>query len=403
MTPEEFPEPTIPGYTIKSVIGKGGFATVYLAQQHTLQRDVALKVMNPLLTSDADFCARFLREAQDTASVSNHPNIITVHDVGQITTACYMSMQHLPGPNLKQRIENADPSLDTRSLLYELGSALLHVHQKGFIHRDVKPANILFTESGEAVLSDFGIARLDCRSTQLTHQGHVVGTATYMSPEQSRGDPAIDARSDLYSLGVVLFEVLAYHPPFEASDPMVLMLKHLNEPIPRLPEKFSAYQSVLDKLMAKQVDQRYASAHELLKDLESGFGNTGKRAWQSTSGLVRDATSRRTSHETKSSTVLVVTLLTLVLLAISLGFLYWQSKTALPAASLRCPELTLTQASERDALIQLASAHQETGRSVYPPGANALEAYLLALELDPCNPRILEAVAQIRLTAKETP
>ncbi|MFK8081124.1 MAG: serine/threonine-protein kinase [Granulosicoccus sp.] len=401
MTPEDFPKPSIPGYTIKSVVGIGGFATVYLAQQHTLKRDIALKVMNPLLVSDSDFCTRFLREAQDTASVSNHPNIITIHDVGHVDSTYYIAMQYLPGLNLKQRIENTNDLINAERVLHDLASALSYVHQKGFIHRDVKPANVLFTESGDAVLSDFGVARLGNRATQLTQQGNVVGTTLYMSPEQCRGDPLIDARSDLYSLGIMLFEVLMRHPAFEATDPMVLMLKHLKEPIPELPDKYAAYQDVLDKLTAKPIDQRYESAAALLDDLNSGDRQVTENAGLSQTAVTGNSSKHRANNETTSSTVLTVTMGVLVLLTGSLVFLYAQRSTLLPDTKIRCPELTQAQFLERDALLQLASVHQEIGRLEHPPGANALEAYVLALDLDPCNQRILDAVANIRRVIKD--
>lgn len=401
MKPLDTSAPRIPGYTIKSIVGTGGFATVYLAQQQTLQRDVALKVMNPLLVADSDFCARFLREARDTARVSNHPNIVTIHDVGHFDSTYYIAMQYLPGANLKQRIESSDTYTDTSRLLHNLAGALSHVHQKGFIHRDIKPANILFTESGEAVLSDFGVARMDNRSTQLTHFGTIVGTAKYMSPEQSRGDPAIDARSDLYSLGVVLFEVLTQHPPYEATDPMALMLMHLNDPVPSLPAKYSAYQPVLDKLMAKQIDRRYSSADAVLVDLQTCIEDKETSDSKLTKVITTNSTSHNTDNETQTSTVLAVASGVLLLLTGSLLFLYSQTQSTRSMTNLRCPLLTQSQEHDRDTLLELASVHQNIGRLVYPPGANALEAYALALDIDPCNQKIIDSVTKIRLATQD--
>ncbi|MFK7992846.1 MAG: serine/threonine-protein kinase [Granulosicoccus sp.] len=392
--------PDIPGYTLKSILGSGGFATVYLAQQHTLQRDIALKVMNPSLVADADLCARFLREARDTASVSNHPNIITVHDVGQSESYYYIAMQYLPGPNLKQRIACADKSINASELLRTLATALAHAHERGFLHRDVKPANVLFTESGEAVLADFGVARMDNRSTELTQHGTILGTPRYRSPEQSRGDPVIDARSDLYSLGVVLFEMLVHYPPYDATDPLAMMFKHVHEPIPELPASHAAYQPVLDKLMAKQPANRYASANALLEDLQTRFPFNSTSKNLASTYMAGSSTQRTANAETRTTTVLIVAVGAIVLLAGSLLYLHSMS-SRLPAAELRCPELTQTQEFERDSLLQLASVHQDIGRLVHPPGANALEAYSLALEIDPCNRHILDALSQIRTVTEK--
>ncbi len=396
--------PEIPGYTIKSVIGSGGFAMVYLAQQHTLRRDVALKVMNPLLVNDADYCARFIREAHDTAKLSDHPNIVTIHDVGQIQSTYYIAMQYLQGPNLKQRIDAGDRTLVPEKLLCELANALAYVHQKGFIHRDIKPANVLFNESGEAVLSDFGVARISDHTTQLTQHGTIVGTAKYMSPEQSRGDEGIDARADLYSLGVVFYEVLTLRAPYEATDQLALMLKHLNEPVPTLPQQHKRFQNIVNKLMAKHVNQRYASASELLDALRNQPHSLPQAAIEQSGIEVDSATpayDNSPARNTHTTTVLGAAFAMLILLIGSLLFLQSQSGTALPPESLRCPVLTQEQTQQLNALLELAGIHENIGRLIHPPGANALEAYTLALELDPCNKNTLEAVARIR-TAQQS-
>ncbi len=387
--------PSIPGYTLKSVIGSGGFATVYLAEQHNLHRDVALKVMNPLLVSDADYCARFIREARDTAKLSNHPNIVTIFDVGQIGSSYYIAMQYLKGANLKQRIEAHDKQIQPAALLLQLAEALSYVHEKGFIHRDVKPANVLFDESGEAVLSDFGVARTSNQFTQLTQQGTIVGTAKYMSPEQGRADKHIDGRSDLYALGIVFFEVLTSYAPYEATDPLALMLKHLNEPIPELPKSYKQFQPIINKLMAKQVDQRYSSARELIEELEQQAHTLLEPSKTSTASSAFPGSNGLTSN-TQTTTVLIAAASMLVVLTGSILFLSSQSGSALPPESLRCPALTQEQTQQVTALTELAGIHETVGRLAHPPGANALEAYTLALEIDPCNQDIVTAVDRLR-------
>lgn len=387
--------PEIPGYTIKSVIGSGGFAIVYLAQQHTLRRDVALKVMNPLLVNDTEHCARFIREARDTAKLSDHPNIVTIFDVGQIESTYYIAMQYLKGPNLKERIEVDDKRCPPATLLYQLADALSYVHERGFIHRDIKPANVLFNESGEAVLSDFGVARVSDQTTQLTQHGAIVGTAKYMSPEQSRGNSNIDTRSDLYSLGVVLFEVLALQAPYEATDPLALMLKHLNEPIPKLPKRHKNFQPMVNKLMAKQADRRYESAKALMKDLRPQL-----QFLPHAQSVATPSSDTKPIRNTHSSTVLGAAFAMLVILVGALLFLQSQSGTELPPESLRCPVLTSDQTQQVSALLELADIHESIGRFSHPPGANAIEAYTLALALDPCNQEVLDAVARIRTLAQ---
>ena len=387
--------PRITGYEIKSVLGVGGFSTVYLAQQITLQREVALKVMNPALAGDTDLCKRFLREAQDTASVSDHPNIVTVYDVGEVDSYYYIAMQYLRGNNLKHRIDMAHALPAPEKTLYQLSDALSYIHKRGFIHRDIKPANVLFNDTGDAVLSDFGVARLTSRNTQLTRIGTIVGTAKYMSPEQSRSDQAIDARSDLYSLGVVAFEMLALNAPYESNDPVALMLKHVRSPIPTLPPIHSRFQPIVKKLLAKQPKQRYASATQIMVDLQ-------KLAPQLLlSGQTPDAiatTNTGLSGSTPEMPARFVLGVTFALLASLVGvLLFLQSKNnpPLPSKELRCPEITYQQARERDSLLELARMHETIGRLTHPPGANALEAYSLALELDPCNAPILDAVSRI--------
>ena len=390
--------PDITGYTITSILGIGGFSTVYLARHLTLQREVALKVMNPILVGDSDLCKRFLREAQDTASVCDHPHIVTVFDVGEANPYYYIAMQYLRGDNLRHRIDKAGFLPLPEKTLHQLSSALSYIHQRGFIHRDIKPANVLFDEAGDAHLSDFGVARMTGRSTQLTQIGTIVGTAKYMSPEQGRGEQTIDARSDLYSLGVVAFEMLALHAPFESTDPMALMLKHLQDPIPTLPAAHARLQPMVNRLLAKEPDKRYSSAEQLMAELQKlapqHIPYTGPP--DKANGRIDKLQASRCTAKEPAMAVLGVTFALLTILVGSLLFLQTQSDPVLPEEELRCPQISQQQIKERDTLIELASVHEAIGRLTRPPGANALEAYTLALEIDPCNSQILSAVGRIR-------
>ncbi len=257
----------IPGYDIHGEIGEGAMATVYLATQRSLERKVALKVMAAALAADATFCERFLREGRTLARLA-HPNTVTIHDIGNVGELYYMAMEFLPDGTLKERLaEGLSPE---QGLVYlrQIALALGYAHAQGLVHRDVKPANILFRADGTAVLSDFGIAKsLDDR-TQFTQAGFAVGTPSYMSPEQARGQE-IDGRADLYALGVVLYEMLAGKLPYVGNDALSTALAHLTQPLPALPISQGRYQYILSKLLAKDPADRFADAAALLEALDA--------------------------------------------------------------------------------------------------------------------------------------
>jgi tetratricopeptide (TPR) repeat protein/predicted Ser/Thr protein kinase len=259
--------PAIPGYTIKRILGKGGMATVYLALQDKFERDVALKVMAPALSADAGFRERFLREAKIVAKIS-HPNIVAVYDVNETDGVHYIAMEYHPGGDLKARIKEGLSVRDSLQIAKDVARALDFAHGKGYLHRDIKPDNILFRADGSAVLTDFGIAKATEGDANLTQMGMVAGTPKYMSPEQARGQ-TLDADSDLYSLGVVLFEMLTGRLPFEASDPIALGIMHTNAPVPRLEGRLAHFQPLLDRLLAKQAGQRPQSGARLIQEIEA--------------------------------------------------------------------------------------------------------------------------------------
>ncbi|NWB96101.1 protein kinase [Pseudomonas gingeri] len=257
----------IPGFDIGEEIGEGAMATVYLATQRSLERKVALKVMAAALAADPTFCERFLREGRTLARLS-HPNTVTIHDIGNVGELYYMAMEYLPNGTLKERI--AAGLSPEQGLVYvrQIASALGYAHAKELVHRDVKPANILFRADGTAVLSDFGIAKsLDDR-TQFTQAGFAVGTPSYMSPEQARGQD-LDGRSDLYALGVVLYEILAGKLPYIGNDALSTALAHLTEPLPELPLQHGRYQEILRQLLAKDPAERFPDAAALLQALDN--------------------------------------------------------------------------------------------------------------------------------------
>jgi len=256
----------IPGYAIERELGDGAMATVYLATQRSLERKVALKVMAAALAADPSFCERFLREGKTLARLS-HPHTVTIYDIGNVGHFYYMAMEYLPNGTLKERIaEGLSPE---QGLVYlrQIALALGYAHAQGLVHRDVKPANILFRANGSAVLSDFGIAKSLEDRTQFTQAGFAVGTPSYMSPEQARGQQ-IDGRADLYALGVVLYEILTGKLPYTGSDSLSTALAHLTEPLPELPIAHGRYQGILRKLLAKDPAERFADADALIAALD---------------------------------------------------------------------------------------------------------------------------------------
>lgn len=256
----------IPGYSIERKLGRGGMAAVYLAIQQSFEREVALKVMSPVLNSDPSFTTRFMREARIVAHM-HHASIVPVFDVGEHQPHHYLSMEYLSGGDLKQRILQGRCDVQfAAEVCIAVSSALDLAHRKGFVHRDVKPENILFREDGTPVLTDFGIARAIDTGTSLTMAGMLVGTPSYMSPEQVKG-LELDGRSDLYSLGIVFYEMLTGGVPFRADSTLSVALKHLTEPLPKLPAELAHFQPVLARMTAKERDSRYASGTEVIQAL----------------------------------------------------------------------------------------------------------------------------------------
>jgi len=207
-------------YRIVQPLGNGGMAEVYLAHDDILDRDVALKVMSGRYASDEEFVERFKREAQSAAALS-HPNIVSIFDRGASEDGTYyIAMEYLPGGTLKDHItkRGALPPRTAAAVALQIAEALCAAHERGVIHRDIKPHNILITESGDVKVTDFGIARAASSST-MTRTGSILGTAHYISPEQAMGEP-VGPASDLYSLGVVLYEMLTGELPFDAETPL---------------------------------------------------------------------------------------------------------------------------------------------------------------------------------------
>ena len=241
-------------------------ARVYLAVQKKFGRLVALKVMSADYSKDPNFRKRFVRESRINAQLS-HPNIVQVYDVGLHENYLYLVMEYLRGGDLNDKLKTGLHIQDLIRVVRDISRALDFAHDKGYIHRDIKPENILFREDGSAVLTDFGIAKVVDSGANLTRHGTVVGTPQYMSPEQAAGRK-LDGRSDIYSLGVVFYRMLTGEVPFKADSAVAIGIKHLQEPVPKLPVHLNTFQPTIDRFLHKDVEERFQSGEEINEALD---------------------------------------------------------------------------------------------------------------------------------------
>jgi eukaryotic-like serine/threonine-protein kinase len=318
-------------YRLQARIGAGGMSTVYRSLDETLQRQVAIKLMNREVTGDSDQLERFRREARAVAQLS-HPHVVGVIDAGEDESGRpFIVFEYIEGETLKERIRRVGrlPIAEAVAYAIEIGRALGAAHARHIVHRDVKPQNVLIDEEGSAKVTDFGIARtLD--EEGLTADGRVLGTTDYVSPEQALGQ-AVTGQSDLYSLGIVLYEMLTGEVPFKGESQVAVAMKHVREQLPdvqhRRPSVSAALAEVIDHATAKRVEDRYADDAELIADLEDVLAIETARAGSATgevTSVLRTLPSqakRRVPFRVRHRVIAVASLL--IALAVVAGGAVW--------------------------------------------------------------------------------
>src|SRR5919206_3210789 len=268
-------------FRLEEKIGAGGMSTVYRAFDPTLERWVAIKLMHRDISTDPDQLERFRREARAVASL-NHPHVVTVIDAGEDEGAPFIVFEYVEGETLKDRIRRLGrlPVPEAVAYAIEIGRALSAAHAQRLVHRDVKPQNVLIDSEGRAKVTDFGIAR-SLEAQGLTAPGRVLGTTDYVSPEQALGHQVTE-QSDVYSLGIVLYEMLTGETPFKADTQVAAAMQHVREPMPdvqrRRPEVSAALAAVVDRATAKDTANRYATVDEMVHDLERVLAIEAARA-----------------------------------------------------------------------------------------------------------------------------
>ena len=342
-------------YRLESKLGSGGMSTVYLARDETLQRWVAVKVMHREISDQPDQLERFRREARAVAQLS-HPNVVAVIDAGEDGGYPYIVLEYVEGETLKQRIDRLGrlPVDEAAAYGIEIGRGLAAAHAQRLIHRDVKPQNVLIDTEGRAKVTDFGIAR-SLESDGLTKTGRVLGTTDYVAPEQAMGQ-AVDARCDIYSLGVLLYEMLTGEVPFQADTLVGVAMKHVNERMPdvqeRRPEVSSALAAVIERATAKEPKKRYPDIIALLADLEGALevevARSGTSHGEATNVLDAVPSRRRLLTPRRVSAAGVLLVLAATVAALLIAALTGNSHNTPPGAPPGTSEVQLTDATDFD-------------------------------------------------------
>ena len=342
-------------YEVKSELGRGGMATVYRAFDPRFDREVAVKVLPREMMHDPQFRSRFEREIKMIAQLE-HPAIVPVYDVGDVDEQPYFVMRYMMGGSLSDRITEGNMSIEeTARIIEKVAQGLAYAHRKGIIHRDLKPDNILFDENDEPFISDFGVAKISESGSNLTGSG-VIGTPAYMSPEQAQGS-AIDMRSDVYGLGVIVYQMLTGHQPYNADTPMGVVVKHITDPVPEILRDMPTLPREVDEIikmaLAKNRDERYPNTIELAKALNIvAFGSTRDLTFATNgTGMMRPVVAKTESKtqlsrgQTTGIIITVVVLVVAVIGALLFGnqlFAPDPTATAVVASTQAEPEATST-------------------------------------------------------------
>jgi serine/threonine-protein kinase PpkA len=266
----------VKGYKVLSKIGEGGMSNVFLAERETDGAQVALKILNARPSDDKQLLQRFIQESALISDI-DHTNVVKIYDKGFTDDYAYIAMEYFTGGSLKDVIAQGLSPRQALSLLAQAAAALTEIHRLGIVHRDVKPANMMLRADGTMVLADFGIAKRSEGSMERTVHGEFFGTPYYISPEQASGKPATE-RSDIYSLGIIFYEMLMNQRPFDGSSVVELISQHVHAPVPRLPEGFEDYQVLLDGMLAKDPSERLQNADEVLSVIDRVWTQAALRA-----------------------------------------------------------------------------------------------------------------------------
>jgi tRNA A-37 threonylcarbamoyl transferase component Bud32 len=392
------PLPEIAGYHLLRVINHGGMSTVYLAEQVALSREVAVKVMQPQALADEVSRRRFENEVRTVARLE-HPHVVRIYELGRTRDGLpYFTMPHLARGHLGQRDFSHDEArvIETAQALF---SALEYAHGRGVVHRDVKPENVLFDDAERPLLADFGIALRRGFGPRLTAAGLAVGSTAYMAPEQARGEE-VDGRADLYSLGVLIWEMLAGSLPFQAGDALSMAVMHAQNPIPKLPLHLRHWQRFMNRALSKQPAQRFQDVAEM-REAMSRVRHRRQRPWVEALRTKADAV--RSGGRPSATTIAV---LAVIVVGIVFAFSGSGDRSFFRVARQEPQAVTVT-ADPTEAMLQplpeapLQAALDDARKQIAqrqltsPQGANAYESVLGAWHTDSTSPLVHEAVGEL--------